>query len=79
MASVTDQLKDARIAFIGSGTMGEAMIKGLLTQGIVSPDQILASDPVEDRRAYMRNVYAVQSTDDNLQAIANASIIVLSI
>ncbi|PON13499.1 pyrroline-5-carboxylate reductase [Candidatus Entotheonella serta] len=79
MASAQDQLKDARIAFIVSGTMGEAMIKGLLAQDVVSPHQILASDPLEERRAYIRQTYAVQSTDDNLQAIADASIIILSI
>ncbi len=38
-------LESLRIAFVGSGAMGEAMIKGLLARR-VTPEHITASDPV---------------------------------
>ena len=41
-------LKDTRIAFIGAGAMGGAMIEGLLSRKLVTPDQIVASDPDEE-------------------------------
>ena len=59
-------LAEARIAFIGSGAMGEAMIKGMLAKAIVEPGQIIASDPIESRRTYMGNQYKIETTDDNL-------------
>ena len=38
-------LENMKIAFIGSGVMGEAMIKGLLNRGLTTADRISASDP----------------------------------
>ncbi|MFN2208129.1 MAG: NAD(P)-binding domain-containing protein, partial [Candidatus Promineifilaceae bacterium] len=42
---------DQKIAFIGGGVMGEAMIRGLLGQEIVTAEQIMAADPWDERRA----------------------------
>ena len=42
-------LEKKTIAFIGSGVMAEAMIKGLLRQGLVTPGQIVASGPRPER------------------------------
>ncbi len=38
-------LQDTKLAFVGTGIMAEAMIKGLVAQGLVSPDHIIGSDP----------------------------------
>lgn len=40
-------LKDTRIAFIGAGAMGGAMISGLLSRKLVAPEKIVAADPDE--------------------------------
>ena len=34
-------LHTKKMAFVGSGVMGEAMIKGLLTQNLTAPDCIM--------------------------------------
>jgi pyrroline-5-carboxylate reductase len=67
------------IAFIGSGVMAEAMIKGLLRQGLVSPDQIVASGPRPERGRELAERYAVRVTTDNVGAASGADIVVLSI
>lgn len=72
-------IQSDKIAFIGSGAMGEAMIKGLLDQGLVRPEQIVASDPVEGRRQAMARDYGVRTTADNLEAVDGAGVVVLSI
>lgn len=72
-------LQSNKIAFIGSGAMGEAMIKGMLDRGLIRPDQIVASDPVETRRQAMVQAYGVQATADNLAAVDQADVVVLSI
>ncbi len=70
---------DQIIAFIGGGTMGEAMIRGLLGQEIVNPGQIIAADPWDQRRDFLGDTYKIQVTADNREAAENGQIVVLSI
>ena len=72
-------LHESTIAFIGSGAMGEAMIKGLLTRELIGADHIVGSDPVATRRDYITQSYGVQTTDDNVHAVRAADIVVMSI
>lgn len=72
-------LNQSRIAFIGSGAMGEAMIKGILDQKLVAPQNIVASDPLPQRRTQMEAGYGVETTDDNAEAVADADVVVLSV
>ena len=51
--------KDKTIAFVGAGAMGEAMIRGLLSQKIVSSDQIIAADPWQERIKELQEKYDV--------------------
>lgn len=72
-------LHESTIAFIGSGAMGEAMIKGLLTRELIGADHIIGSDPVAARRDYITQSYGVPTTDDNVHAVRTADIVVMSI
>ena len=72
-------LEASRIAFIGSGAMGEAMIKGLLARQLIEADQITASDPEAARRDVIAQAYGVGTTDDNVAAVAAADFIIMSI
>lgn len=67
-----------RVAFIGGGVMGEAMVGALLSHGLASPDDIMVSDPNPQRRDALAQRYAVQVTADNLEA-AQAPVVVLAI
>lgn len=72
-------LASSRIAFIGSGAMGEAMIKGILAKQLMAPSQIVAGDPVASRREQITADYGVAAVADNLEAAANADVVVLSV
>lgn len=72
-------LNGTKIAFIGSGVMGEAMIKGLLAQGLTTPECLIASDPWLERLDYIHKTYQIEVTPDNSTAVRNAGIVVLSI
>ncbi|HQY93024.1 pyrroline-5-carboxylate reductase [Caldilinea sp.] len=72
-------LNGTKIAFIGSGVMGEAMIKGLLTQGLTTAAFLSASDPWTERLDYIHTTYSVEVTPDNATAVREAGIVVLSI
>jgi pyrroline-5-carboxylate reductase len=69
----------SRIAFIGSGVMGEAMIKGLLNRGLTTCDKIIASDPWQERLEFIHATYGVEVTPDNAYAVHGADVVVLSI
>jgi pyrroline-5-carboxylate reductase len=72
-------LQEQRFAFIGSGAMGEAMIKGLITQAALPPQQITASDTRPERGVELEQKYGVRHTTDNLVAVNDATIVVLSV
>jgi pyrroline-5-carboxylate reductase len=72
-------LEQSKIAFVGSGVMAEAMIKGLLRQGLVIPSQIKASGPRPERGQELFDRYAVQTTVNNVEAVTGAEIVILSI
>ena len=72
-------LQAQRFAFIGSGAMGEAMIKGLITQAALPPRQINASDTRPERGVELEQKYGVCHTTDNLVAVNGATIVVLSV
>ena len=67
------------IAFIGSGIMAEAMIRGLLAQEIVKADQIIAAGPRQDQGEYLYKRHGIRYTTENKVAAEQGNIVVLSI
>jgi pyrroline-5-carboxylate reductase len=58
-----------KIAFIGGGVMGEAMVSTLLNRKVVEAEAILVSDIDQARRKALAEKYGVQCTGDNRNAI----------
>jgi pyrroline-5-carboxylate reductase len=73
---LTDILK---IAFIGGGNMGEAILSAVLDKHLATVQSITVSDISPERRQYLKQEYNVTVTDDNRQAVAGANVIVLAI
>ncbi len=72
-------LKETQIAFVGSGVMAEAMIKGLVGHGLLPTQNIIASGPRPERGTELAERYGIQVTQDNVAAAKNRDIIVLSV
>ena len=72
-------LTDLRIALIGAGAMGEAMISGLLRHELVRPDQIIATTPREERRRELQARYSITVSDDNLAAAHWGQVVVFAV
>lgn len=70
---------DKTVTFIGSGIMGEAMIRGLLNRNLVTPQQIITADPLPERLRDLEARYGVQATTDNAAAAEAGQVIVLSV
>ncbi|MDX1662592.1 MAG: pyrroline-5-carboxylate reductase [Candidatus Promineifilaceae bacterium] len=71
--------EDINISFIGSGTMAEAIIRGLVSLAIIAPEQIIAAGPRAERGQELAARYGVRVTEDNRQAAEEGQIVVLSI
>ncbi len=67
------------LAFIGPGTMAEAMIAGLLRQGVATPEQIVAAGPRRPRLEELAHRYNIRTSTDNAEAARSADVVVLSI
>ncbi len=68
-----------KIAFIGPGVMAEAMIAGLLRQGLAKPENVNAAGPREERGAELTKKYGIKATTDNSAAVSHADVVVLSV
>jgi pyrroline-5-carboxylate reductase len=71
--------KGIRIAFIGGGAMGEAMVKCLLTEKVAAPQDMVVSDINPAQRELLSRQYRVSALADNSKAVANADLIILAV
>ncbi len=68
-----------RITFIGPGVMAEAMIAGLIRQKVTVPSHIVASGPRPARVAELEQRYGITPITDNVAAVREAEVVVLSV
>ncbi|TRZ49837.1 MAG: pyrroline-5-carboxylate reductase, partial [Dehalococcoidia bacterium] len=68
-----------KIAFIGGGNMGEAMLSAILDKGLSPPQAISVSDRDKTRRQHLEQKYGVAVMSDNRQAITRGDVVVLAI
>ena len=68
-----------KVAFIGVGVMGEAMIAALLRQRTTSPGKVYAYDIDQARLKAIEKKYKVNCTSDIAKAVGNCDVVVLSI
>src|SRR5438552_4294353 len=72
-------LTGKRLAFIGGGTMAEAMVRGLLDRHLVPPSHVLVTGPRRERRAELIKTYGVKALASNVEAATDAHVVVLSV
>ncbi len=68
-----------KIAFIGGGNMGEAMLAAVLDKGLAAPQDIRVSDVNQARLEYLRQKYGAVVMAGNQQAAAGSDVVVLAV
>ncbi len=68
-----------KVAFIGCGAMGEAILKGILKAGLLTKNDVKVGVPTAGRRDYLAKQYGVKCFADNEQAVAGADFVVLAV
>ncbi|MBE0366844.1 pyrroline-5-carboxylate reductase [Pseudoalteromonas aurantia] len=71
-------MSNKTIAFIGTGNMSYAIIGGMIQSGF-APQSIIATNRNEEKLAKVAADFKVKTTTDNIAALQDADVIVLSV
>jgi pyrroline-5-carboxylate reductase len=72
-------LHETRLAVIGAGVMGEAMMAGLVDRGLIDATRVTCSHPRAERRDALAAAHGVNVTADNAAAAETADIVLLAV
>ncbi len=76
--TVAATIAGTRLAFCGTGNMGEAVLAGALASG-VAPGDVVATVRRPERAAELESRYGVRTTTDNAAAAADAHVVVVGV
>jgi pyrroline-5-carboxylate reductase len=68
-----------KLAFIGGGNMGTAILSAVLEKGLARPNEITVSDISGERLDFLKGKYGVSVTGDNSLAVKEKDVVVFSI
>jgi pyrroline-5-carboxylate reductase len=71
--------KNLIISVLGLGVMGEAIVAGLVRNGLVVPENIRGSDPRRERIEEMEKNFNITPHVENEKAIQGANVIIISV
>jgi len=72
-------LRDKKICIIGTGNMGEALVSGLISSASSKPKDIICTDVREAKLKAIQEKYGVQTTLNNLDAVAISDIVIYAV
>ncbi len=67
-----------QISFLGGGNMARAMIQGLLQRGVAAA-QLRVGEPLPAQRELLQREFCVRALGDNLDAVRDATLVVLAV
>src|ERR671911_3136226 len=68
-----------RIAVLGAGKIGEALISGLVSSGWREPAELWATSRRQERVDELTERYGVRATTSNAEAVSGAAIVVVAV
>jgi pyrroline-5-carboxylate reductase len=71
-------MTNKRLAILGAGNMGRALIGGLLRSG-TRPEQISVGEPLAAAREVLARELGITASADNLAAVSGAAVVVLAV
>jgi len=72
-------LKGSKVGFVGSGNMGEALIRGLVAANVVAADAVWASDVRPERLKELDRKYGIQLASDNGELVRQVDVVILAV
>jgi pyrroline-5-carboxylate reductase len=72
-------VKGKTLGFVGSGAMGEALIKGIVEAGLVPSAAVYAFDVRADRMAELSQRYGIRWAKSNAEVVQSADVVILAV
>jgi pyrroline-5-carboxylate reductase len=69
----------ARIGFLGAGKMATALARGWLAAQLVTPEYVLAADPLPQARDAYQQATGLHCVADNRQVVAGSDVLILAV
>jgi pyrroline-5-carboxylate reductase len=69
----------SKLAVLGCGKMGEALVAGLLASGWRQPSEVVVTSRTEERLKDLSERYGVTTTSDNAVAVAGTEVVVIAV
>ncbi len=68
-----------KLAIIGGGKMGEALVGGLTQSGWADPSEIVVCEIHEERRTYLEKNFGISTTGDPQEAVRGSMTVLLAV
>ncbi|KAF5416344.1 MAG: Pyrroline-5-carboxylate reductase [Candidatus Methanogaster sp.] len=78
-SEISEMDKNMKIGIIGTGRIGEALIRGVLAADLCQGDRIFASDVDEERLDALHSELRINTSTNNRDTVGNAETIILAI
>src|SRR4029077_16403275 len=72
-------MNERKVAILGGGRIGEALLSGLLSSGWREPSEVVITSRREERGAALRERYGAEATVDNAAAVDGAGVVVVAV
>ncbi len=72
-------IANKKIGFIGTGKMGEALIKGILNAELVQPSSIYASDVDTAKLNRLRSSYKINICRSNCDTVISSDVVIIAV
>src|SRR5690242_1050750 len=72
-------MSERKIAILGGGRIGEALLSGLLSSGWRDPSEVVVTDRRDERNTELNERYGAEATTDNPAAVTGAGVVVVAV
>jgi pyrroline-5-carboxylate reductase len=72
-------LADSRIAVIGFGVMGKAIVSSLISKGKVNPKSLIVVEPTPERLEMLSSEFGIEGYTDSADVVGQADIVILAV
>ncbi len=73
------EIQKIKLGIIGGGNMAQNILRGILSAGLLKPDQVVVSDISPDRLSELKETFKVKTTLDNHELVKGSDVVVLAV
>ncbi len=72
-------MKNICLGIIGTGKIGEALIKGMLSSGKINKENLFSTDVIKERREFINKEYGIGCLESNRELVKKCNVIIMAV